>query len=52
MFTGLEAVLAEVKIVTVPAFESGSIYWEHLTTIAPVDGTRVVLNSVSVSLIK
>lgn len=38
VFTGLEAVFTEVKVITVPAFESRPIYWEHLTAITPVGG--------------
>lgn len=40
VFAGLEAVFAEVEVVTVPAFEPGAVYWEHLTAITPAEGTE------------
>lgn len=41
VFAGFEAVFAEVEVVTVPAFEPGAVYWEHLTAITPADGRRL-----------
>lgn len=42
VFAGLEAVFTEVKVVTVPAFEPGAVYREHLTAITPADNTSCI----------
>lgn len=42
VFAGLEAVFTEIKVVTVPAFESGAVYREHLTAITPADNTHML----------
>lgn len=42
VFAGLEAVFTEVKVITVPAFEPGAVYREHLTAITPADNTSCI----------
>lgn len=37
MLAGFKAVLTEVKVVTVSAFESGAIDGEHLAAVTPAD---------------
>lgn len=41
VFAVLEAAFTEVKVVTVPAFESGAVYGEHLAAVAPACGRLV-----------
>lgn len=37
VFAGFEAAFAEIKVVTAPTLEPGSVNGEHLTTITPAD---------------
>lgn len=46
MFAGLKAVFTEVKVVTVPAFEPGTIYREHLAAITPSDNISIYLTNI------
>lgn len=46
MFAGLKAVFTEVKVVTVPAFEPGTVYREHLAAITPSDNTSSYLTNI------
>lgn len=42
MLAGLEAVLTEVKVITVSAFEPGAVYGKHLATVTPADAVKCV----------
>lgn len=46
VFAGLEAVFTEVEVVTVPAFEPGAVYGEHLAAVTPAHKTSCYFNNI------
>lgn len=42
VFTGPEAALAKVKVITAPTLKPGAIYREHLTSVTPKESVETV----------
>jgi len=40
VFTGLEAALTKIKVITAPTLKPGAIYREHLTSVTPKESER------------